>query len=75
MRATYTATIKQVNKEGSNVELALTAQGKVEDTKVIGDSKISSMDIVLRLKPIIADQLRLGSKITITLSDEEVVTE
>lgn len=71
MKATYNATIKQVNRDHVTVELAIVAQGKVEDTKSVGDAKLTSMDIILRLKPVIADQLKLGSKLTITLSDEE----
>lgn len=75
MKATYNATIKQVHKDHVTVELAVVAQGKVDDAKIVGDAKLTSMDIVLRLKPVVADQLKLGAKLTITLSDEEPTKE
>ena len=71
MKATYKATIKNISKDSCFVDLTLNCHGKIEDTKLVGDARNSSAEMVVRLKPAVADQMKLGAIITITITDDE----
>ena len=71
MKVKYEGTIKEVHKENFSVVIKLACNGSVVEPKVIGEAKDSSMEVIFNLKPIVANSLKLGAKITITLSDEE----
>ncbi len=69
MKAKYTGTIQEVSKKLDEVEMKLSFRGDVDDFKQ--EAKKTSMEIVLRLKPIVADHIKLGTKFTIVLSTED----
>lgn len=68
MKAQYTAKIKSVTKEGGDTVLLLDCSGKV-DTKNL-NAQSTTMEIALKLKSLVADQLTLGTQLTVFISDE-----
>lgn len=82
MKATFTGTIKTIQRpdmmEGfaatnDMVSVMLDLSGNIED--VVLTAKPARFTGTLRLKPIVADKLRFGTKITIIVHDdvEEVI--
>lgn len=69
MKAKYTGTIREVSKKDDEVEITVAFSGTVEGFQ--SEAKKTSMDVVLRLKPVVADKLTFGSTFILTLTDEE----
>lgn len=70
MKAKYTGKIKSVSKDGGETTLLLECVDKV-DTRNL-NAQTSSMEVAVKLKSLVADELKLGTNLTIHLSDEEV---
>jgi hypothetical protein len=70
MKAKYTGKIKSVSKDGGDTTLLLECSGKV-DTKNI-NAQVSTMEIAVKFRSLVADEIKLGTQLTIHLSDEEV---
>ena len=70
MRIKMKSKIVNVSRLPNEVKLDLEFVGQVQDTKLI-TAKDAAMNGFLRLKPAMADQLKLGSVITVILSDED----
>lgn len=74
MKAEYKGTIQEVSKVADNVRIKLTFEGAIADFN--GEAKKTTMDVVLNVKPVVGDKLKIGSAFTLVLSDDdEPVTE
>ena len=62
--------IKSLTREKDWVLVSLDFNGQVQDTKLI-NAKDAHMEVTLKLKPAIVDQLKVGSTFVVTLSTEE----
>lgn len=69
MKATLKGKILKMDRVNGNVELSIESSGKVATTN------IAAQEITLKghilMKGLIADHLKMGSILTITVSDEE----
>ena len=70
MKAKYTGKIKSVSKDDGLTTLLLECSGKVETKNI--NAQTSTMEVAVKLKSLVADELKLGTHLTIHLSDEEV---
>jgi len=73
MLAKYTGKITEVSKKGGNAILKISCEGKV-DTKNL-NAQPTSLEIVADLKSLVADELRIGTLLTITISDDDFKSE
>lgn len=69
MKATYKGTIQEVSKLADNVSIKLSFDGSIENLN--GEAKKTTMDVVVNVKPVVGDQLKIGSTFTLTFTDEE----
>lgn len=73
MRASFKGKISKILREeeggAGNVQIQLDLKGKV-DTKAV-NAKDASLALSLSLKPLIADEIKIGSTITVWLTDED----
>jgi hypothetical protein len=69
MKAEYKGTIQEVSKSPDNVRFKLTFEGSIADFN--GEAKRTTMDVVLNVKPVVGDKLKIGSTFTLILSDDE----
>ncbi len=70
MKIEMISKIGSIIRGGNSTSINLDFAGKVQDTKLI-TAKDADMIATLNLKPTIADQIKFGSKVTITVSIEE----
>lgn len=72
MRASFKGKISKITRDEDNgagcVNIELDLKGKV-DTKAV-NAKEASLSLSLQLKPLIADEIKIGSTITVLLTDE-----
>lgn len=61
--------VKEIERGPEQTNIMLEFDGKVEDSKF--QAKEAYMPATLRIRTIIADQLKVGSVFTIILSDED----
>lgn len=72
MQAKYTGKIVEVVKKGDaygDTKLKISCKGKVDSKNL--NAQETSLEIVAELKSLIADNLKIGTVLTITLSDED----
>lgn len=69
MKAKMQGLIKSIKREGGDMILELTTNGKV-DTNLLNAKSITA-DIICKVKATIGENLSMGKAITITVSDEE----
>jgi hypothetical protein len=62
--------IANVTRLTNEVVLDLNFEGQLQDSKLV-DAKKATMTARLTLKPVVADQFKLGTTITVLLSDED----
>jgi hypothetical protein len=68
MKATFQTKIKNISRKANDVEIEFDAVGTVDTNRL--PAKDAQMTMKLNLKPIVADELKLGSTITIVVSNE-----
>ena len=82
MKAKFQGTIKRINKCDTTfnvigspdmVELELSLKGRVQDAAV--SAKDTEMHAFLKLKPLVANELKIGANITVTVTDEEELSK
>jgi len=69
MKAKLIGKINSLDKSGGTAILFITSDGKVETTNIAAQE--ISFSGILRLKGLVADQMKIGATLTITISDEE----
>jgi len=69
MKATLKGKILNADRIGGNVKLQIEAGGKVVTTNIAAQE--AAMSGIITLKGLVADQLKFGASLTITISDEE----
>jgi hypothetical protein len=69
MRAVYKGTIQEVAKLLDNVIIKLSFDGSIDEFG--GEAKKTTMGVVLNVKPVVGDKLKIGSTFTLILSDDE----
>jgi hypothetical protein len=69
MKSKLSGIITSLKKEGGNTVISLTSSGKV-DTANISAQEIS-FEGILKLKTIIANQMKIGAVISINITDEK----
>lgn len=70
MKATFKGQVFKIDREKSGfVKLHLDLKGKV-DTRLV-TAQDAELDALVMVKTIVADTMKIGSTITITVSDEE----
>jgi len=73
MKAKLRGKINSVDKSNGVATLSITADGKVERAGLA--SQETSFGGVLKLRGLVADQMKIGAVLTITVSDEETPLE
>lgn len=68
MKATFKTKINSVVRKEHEVEIEFDAKGTVDTNRL--PAKDAQLSMKLYLKPVIADELKIGSIITIVVSDE-----
>jgi len=69
MKAKLKGQITSIDKSNGIATLSVTAAGKVETTNI--SAQETSLGGVFKLKTLVADRMRIGAVLTITVSDEE----
>ena len=75
MRVKFKGKIEAMTKakDGSSVTLHIGLDGKVirTDSRAFPEARIAKMECDLVLKPVVADDIKIGSVITVEVNDEE----
>lgn len=74
MKATLKGKILSVTNDGGDTVLTIASTGKVEKTGFgpgSTDARKTSLDGTVKLKAIVAEDMKIGATLTITISDEE----
>jgi len=69
MKTVLKGKILSADRVGGNVKLSIVSDGKVLTTNIAAQE--AALSGILTLKGLVADQLKLGATLTITVSDEE----
>lgn len=69
MKSTLTGKINKVDKIGGFVTIQITAVGKVKTNLI--NAQETSLSGEMIIKSVIADSMKIGAVLTITVSDEE----
>lgn len=69
MQVKMRSKITSMSRNSNEVKISLELRGQVQESQ--SSAKEASMIGTLVLRPIMADQLKIGSTITVILSDEE----
>lgn len=70
MKATFKGRVHQIDRKQDLTKLHLDIKGKV-DTRLV-TAQEAELDALVMVKTIVADSMKIGSYITITVSDEEL---
>lgn len=60
---------------GSHVEVRLDLSGAVSDARTPDAKKVEGAEMVLRLKPLVADELKFGQELCVTVSTDAGAAE
>ncbi|MGE3320550.1 MAG: hypothetical protein AB7I18_14775 [Candidatus Berkiella sp.] len=69
MKANLKGQITSIDKLSGTATLSITSTGKVETSNIAAQE--TSLGGVLKLKSLVADKMKIGAILTITISDEE----
>lgn len=69
MKATFKGQVYQIDRKQDWTKLHLDVKGKV-DTRLV-TAQEAELDALVMIKTLVADNMKVGSSITITISDEE----
>lgn len=75
MRVKFKGKIESMTKtkDGSSVNLHIGLDGKVirTNSRAFAEARIAKMECDIVLKPVVADDIKIGSVITVEVNDEE----
>jgi hypothetical protein len=69
MKAKLKGHITSIDKVAGTATLSITSTGKVDTSNI--SAQETSFGGVFKLKAMVADQMKIGAALTITISDEE----
>lgn len=71
MNIKMTSRVRKIERDADHTIVVLDFMGKINDTKIVNDAAKTSMSAQLTMRTMVADQLKIGSIFTITLSSDE----